>query len=114
MSAAAKQVRPHVYADPDGAEWRCVDGMVQCRERDETQPDGMEVCFQRNTLGRSNEEWRAYLAGPYRASIAAFDAAVADPMDEEAVEEDDVLIQEARERASQPWMPAGRDRREVE
>lgn len=100
MSAAAKQVRPHVYADPDGAEYRCVEGVMQMREPDGDQPDGMEPAFSGNPLvSMLTEGWRSWIAEHYPDSVAAFDAAVADPMDVDEAEDDDCVVTQDRERA---------------
>jgi hypothetical protein len=95
VSTTLTPVRPHVYADPDGAEWRCVEGRMQAREPDAEQLDGMGAGF---LYGDSNAGWRAFLLHAYPASVRAFDAALADPMSAEWAEEDDTRIQEARER----------------
>jgi hypothetical protein len=46
----------------------------------------------------TTDEWRAWIASHYPQSVAAFDAALADPMTAEWAEEDDTRIQQDRER----------------
>jgi hypothetical protein len=97
VSTTLTPVRPHVYADPDGAEWRRAEGEVQSREPNPDQPDGMDAGFWGNA-DMTTDEWRAWIASHYPQSVAAFDAALADPMTAEWAEEDDTRIQQDRER----------------
>lgn len=98
MSATLTPVRPHVYADPDGCEWRCVEGAMQSRDVNLSEEGGMDLGFTPNPLSDGDAMWRAWLASAFPQSLPAFDAAVADPMTAEWAEEDDCRIQEQRER----------------
>lgn len=94
-----QSVRPHVYVDRDGAEWRCVDGELQVRFDDET--DGAPGVGDRFSAGSFAgypvAEFLSFLdrTSSYRHCVVAAKRAIADPMTEEDAAVDDEAIARA-------------------
>lgn len=92
----AREVRPKVYLDHEGGEWRCVGDELQARIIDEDHEDynhdtgegPMETKFRTGDFG-SNAAWLAFLEKSFPRVLPVACAAMANPMTADEALEDD-------------------------
>lgn len=90
------EVRPKVFADVDGEEWRSVDGVLQVRVQDDDATDEARVLILEPSFGvgyhMTQEQWLAFLRSGSKECIPCVDAALANPMTAEEAAADDEAI----------------------
>lgn len=92
----ARQVRPKVYLDHEGGEWRCVDGELQARIIDEKHEDykeetgegPLETKFGPSDFG-GGAAWLKFLEAKFPRVLPIAQAAIANPMTADGALEDD-------------------------
>lgn len=105
-----KEVRPKVFADHGGEEWRCIEGKLQVRIHEDSEEfDGAtETPPLESSFGEGHEmtqeQWLVFIRKSVPRALPAVEAAMAHPMTADEGQADDEAI---------PWPPPDARRKAI-